>query len=87
MTFDLFAPIVSNEDVATFVSRKVAYKLTGTALGDLAIVPTETSRVFPGEVRYTPHEIQYLLSLSDEEAKKVHKLKKMLGGHIKEFKL
>jgi hypothetical protein len=84
MTFDLFAPLISDEEIATFESRKLAYKLTGTVLGDLVIIPNETSRKFPGEVRYTPREIRYLLSLSDEEAKKVHKMKKAFGGHVKE---
>lgn len=84
MTFDLFAPTISDEEIATFESRKLAYKLTGTALGDLVVIPNETDRRFHGEVRYTPREVRYLLGLSEDEAKKLHKLKKALGGHVKE---
>jgi hypothetical protein len=87
MTFDLFAPTIDDEAIIAFCERKLACKITGTVLGDLVIIPNETSREYPGEVRYTPHEIRYLLSLSEEEAQKVHKMKKAFGGHIKEIEL
>lgn len=82
MNFDLFGPNISDADIAAFRKKGAGYLLTGTILGDLAIVPNET-KMFRKVVHYTPEEIRCLLELSVEEAKKLHKMKKLLGGYIK----
>ena len=86
MTFDLFATEISDEDIAAFCQRRSGFLITGTILGDLAVVPVETQAMFKGVPHYTAEECRYLLSLSENEAQKVHKMKKAFGGHIKEIK-
>lgn len=83
MNFDLFAPEITNQDIATFRKRGAGCLITGSILGDYAIVPIKTA-MFRRVVHYTPEEARYMLELPLEEALKVHKMKQAFGGHIKE---
>lgn len=89
MNFDLFAPEITSEDIAAFRDRGAGCLITGSILGDYAIVPIETVmfRHKGGRshrvVHYTPEEARHMLELPLEEAQKVHKMKQVFGGHIK----
>jgi hypothetical protein len=90
MNFDLFAPSISDADIEAFRKRGAGCLVTGSVFGDYALVPNETLKFrHKGgrsyyEVSYTPDEARHMLTLSIEEAQKVHKMKQAFGGHIKE---
>jgi hypothetical protein len=86
LEFDLFTEGISDAEIADFCKRGHGFLITGTCLGDLAVVPIETLEMFKGVPSYTPSEVRYLLSLPQDEAQKVHKMKKYFGGNIKEIK-
>lgn len=84
MEFDLFAPGVSDDDVAGFRLHQCAVLIEGSVFGgEVAIVPNETAKaLFPGAVCYFPEEIKLLLNLDFPEALKLHKMKTLFGGHV-----
>lgn len=73
------------EDIANFKARGMAVVIVGSKLkGAVAIVTIVTdSKFFRDCTCYTPEEVAYLTSLDEEEALKVHELKRTLGGTIK----
>lgn len=69
--------------IVAFRSMRVAGLIEGSSLdGYVAIIPAKSfAEFFPFAVCYLPHEVQYILSLDDHEARMFHVMKKA-GGFL-----
>ena len=72
------------EDAESFRNKGMAVLITGSSLkGDIAIVPSGTDSVFfKNHTCYTPEEVLYVNGLDENEAVRVHELKRMFGGSV-----
>jgi len=76
---------VLDEDIERFKSYHIGCVIEGSKLrGLVAIIPDESIDIlYRNMTCYLPEEVRYLLSLSEEEAIKVHEMKRKLGGYIR----
>ena len=70
--------------VAEFKKLGGSCLIEGSSLGGTIAVVSSRDRAidFPYAVCYTPEEVGFLLSFSDDKAKMLHSMKRRMGGTI-----